>query len=178
MLSQSISVSFFFLTHFSHGSQTTVVKYKLDPVASLLKTLKCFPFTLLSNSNLPTPQTQCLLSTPYPQKPYSHHRPLHLLCEMPPLPRSLHNHLFIFSQVFMLLSFPSVWCLWLPCITQQQPLPPFSVISLLCYSLQIVFVSLRNDLYIHLFILILPNSLPWFLAYNKYSINNVYEWMS
>lgn len=39
-------------------------------------------------------------------------------------------------------------------------------------------VTLRNDLYIHSFILFLPIFLPWCLAYNKYSTNNICEWIS
>lgn len=163
MLSQLISVSFLLLSiSFFTWQPENSCKCKLEPFGSPAKTLKCFPLIVSLDCKLFTLQTRCLLSTPWTQKLY---RSLHLLREVLS-PRPPH-HFFI--QVFVLLLFLSIWCLWPPYIAQY---PPLSVASLCC-ALFPHSVCHSQKLF-----LILPISFPLCLSYSRYWINTVCERMS
>ena len=155
--------------------------YILEVLASVHKTLECFPLTLSSDSKLPTAQTQCLPSIPHTLKHHFHVRPLCVLREVfcPSLvaqtvknphavqvpgfnilvrkiPWSRTLHVSLQSGLHATI-FSSIWCLWPPYITH----PPHSFSHLSCVPLPRSYLSLRNDLYIHSFILILLIFLPW-----------------
>lgn len=143
-------------------------------MASVPKTLECFPLTLLSDSKLPTAQTQCLPSIPYTRKHYFHLRPLCLLREVfcPPLvaqtvkdppavevpgfdiwvrkiPWSRTLHLFLFNQVFMPLFFLQYGVSDPPI----SPHPPHSLSHLFCVPLPRSYLSLSEMtcIFTHLF---------------------------
>ena len=92
-----------------YGSQQTVVKCKLGPVASLPKALRCFPLywcevlTVLHSRLMPS---FCPLDTTALSMPWI----LHLLCQMLHTPEFC-IVLFLLTLVFLLRLLGSVWCL-------------------------------------------------------------------
>lgn len=99
MLSQLISVSFFLLTHFSHGSQRIVVKYKLDPVAPLLKALKCFCPDIVKFQHSYTPDSAFLLLLTRGALLTPRVLALTVFHTVMLHPTTLHHHVFTFIQV-------------------------------------------------------------------------------